>query len=177
MARQSKKTNPSIEQMKQAWIKEPHDKAVKVHHFNLNRNRTIENEITQSIRKLSNLNESINLLESTRDTFQWEDYSTDQQKLVAKFMHVPSEDGWEDCGVALGETYENGISCIRDCQKDLCKTVTELQQDIEDNSFEKSWDICKKESDELMLGKKFDRLFKKGEITLIAEIEDQEENS
>ena len=97
MARQSKKTNPSIEQMKKAWIKEQHDKAVKVHHSNLNRIRTIENEITQSIRKLSNLNESINLLESTRDTFQWEDYSTDQQNLVAKFMHVPSEDGCVDC--------------------------------------------------------------------------------
>ena len=183
MARQSKKTNPSIEQMKKEWIKEQHDKAVKVHHSNLNRIRTIENEITQSIRKLSNLNESINLLESTRDNFQWEDYSTDQQKLVAKFMHVPSEDGWEDCGVALGETYENGISCIRDCQKDLCRTVTELQKDIEENSFDKSWETCQRESDEKMLGKKFDRLLKKGEINIkaklpfIAEIEDQEENS
>ena len=160
-----------------------HDQADKVHHSNLNRIRTIENEITQSIRKLSNLNESINLLESTRDNFQWEDYSTDQQKLVAKFMHVPSEDGWEDCGVALGETYENGISCIRDCQKDLCRTVTELQKDIEENSFDKSWETCQRESDEIMLGKKFDRLLKKGEINLkaqlpfIAEIVDQEENS
>ena len=156
MARQSKKTNPSIEQMKKAWIKEQHDKAVKVHHSNLNRIRTIENEITQLIRKLSNLNESVNLLESTRDNFQWEEYSTEEQKLLA---------------------YENGISCIRDCQKELCKTVTELQRDIEENAFDKSWETCQRESDEIMLGKKFDRLLKKGEITLIAEIENQEENS
>ena len=177
MARQSKKTNPSIEQMKEAWIKEHHDKAVKVHHSNLNRIRTIENEITQLIRKLSNLNESVNLLESTRDNFQWEEYSTEEQKLLAKVNHLPFEDGWEDCGVAVGETYENGISCIRDCQKELCKTVTELQQDIEENAFDKSWETCQRESDEIMLGKKFDRLLKKGEITLIAEIEDQEQNS
>lgn len=177
MARQSKKNNPSIEQMKEAWIKEQHDQAVKVHHANLEKIRSIENEITQSIRKLSNLSESVNLLESTRDTFQWAEYSDEEQALLAKVHHIPFDEAWEDCGVAQGETYENGISCIRDCQKALCNTVTKLQQDIKDNSFEKSWDICKKESDELMLGKKFDRLIKKGEITLLAEFEDQEENS
>ena len=59
------------------------------------------------------------------------------------------------------EKYSNGTKVIRKEQIDLCLKVTELQKQIDKNPFEKSVEIMRKNSNEEMLSKKYDRLFNK----------------
>ena len=59
------------------------------------------------------------------------------------------------------EKYSNGTKVIRKEQIDLCLKVTELQKQIDKNPFEKSVEVMHKNSNEEMLSRKYDRLFKK----------------
>ena len=59
------------------------------------------------------------------------------------------------------EKYSNGTKVIRKEQIDLCLKVTELQKQIDKNPFEKSVEVMRKNSNEEMLSKKYDRLFNK----------------
>tara|TARA_R100001480_G_scaffold4109_2_gene10387 strand:- start:203 stop:607 length:405 start_codon:yes stop_codon:yes gene_type:complete len=64
------------------------------------------------------------------------------------------------------EDYEDGkhelsIDLIKKEQLKHCIEVTELQKEIDKNSFEKSVETMQKNSNEEMLSKKYDRLFNK----------------
>ena len=61
------------------------------------------------------------------------------------------------------EKYDLGMDLIRDEQKKLALQIADLQKEIDENPFDKSVAIMRKNSDKEMLSKKYDKLFKKKE--------------
>jgi len=59
------------------------------------------------------------------------------------------------------EKYDLGLESIREEQLKHCIEVAELQKEIDKNPFEKSVETMRKNSNEEMLSKKYDRLFNK----------------
>ena len=59
------------------------------------------------------------------------------------------------------DKYELSIESIRKQQLEHCIEVAELQKEIDKNPFEKSVETMRKNSNEEMLSKKYDRLFNK----------------
>jgi len=59
------------------------------------------------------------------------------------------------------DKYELSIESIREQQLKHCIEVAELQKEIDKNPFEKSVETMRKNSNEEMLSKKYDRLFNK----------------
>ena len=59
------------------------------------------------------------------------------------------------------DKYELSIESIRKQQLKHCLEVADLQKQIDKNPFEKSVQIMKKNSNEEMLSRKYDRLFNK----------------
>ena len=59
------------------------------------------------------------------------------------------------------DKYELSMESIREHQLKHCLEVAELQKEIDKNSFQKSLETMKKNSNEEMLSKKYDRLFNK----------------
>mgnify|MGYP003138032942 CR=1 FL=1 len=63
------------------------------------------------------------------------------------------------------EKYDLGLESIREKQLKHCIEVAELQKEIDKNPFEKSVETMRKNSNEEMLSKKYDRLFNKNKKT------------
>ena len=59
------------------------------------------------------------------------------------------------------DKYELSIESIREQQLKHCLEVADLQKQIDKNPFEKSVQVMRKNSNEEMLSKKYDRLFNK----------------
>ena len=59
------------------------------------------------------------------------------------------------------DKYDLGMDLIRDEQKKLAIEIADLQKQIDVNPFEKSVALMRKNSNEEMLAKKYDRLFSK----------------
>lgn len=59
------------------------------------------------------------------------------------------------------DKYDLGMDLIRDEQKKLAIEIADLQKQIDVNPFEKSVAVMRKNSNEEMLAKKYDRLFLK----------------
>ena len=59
------------------------------------------------------------------------------------------------------DKYELSIESIREQQLKHCLEVADLQKQINKNPFEKSVEVMRKNSNEEMLSKKYDRLFNK----------------
>tara|TARA_R100000455_G_C6133952_1_gene29969 strand:+ start:37 stop:423 length:387 start_codon:yes stop_codon:yes gene_type:complete len=59
------------------------------------------------------------------------------------------------------DKYELSIELIREQQLKHCLEVADLQKQIDKNPFEKSVQVMRKNSNEEMLSKKYDRLFNK----------------
>ena len=59
------------------------------------------------------------------------------------------------------EKYDIGLEAIREQQLQHCFDITNLQKEIDKNPFEKSVETMRKNSNEEMLSKKYDRLFNK----------------
>ena len=59
------------------------------------------------------------------------------------------------------DKYELSMESIREQQLKHCLEVADLQKEIDKNSFQKSLETMKKNSNEEMLSKKYDRLFNK----------------
>ena len=59
------------------------------------------------------------------------------------------------------DKYELAIESIREQQLKHCLEVADLQKQIDKNPFEKSVEVMRKNSNEEMLSKKYDRLFNK----------------
>ena len=62
------------------------------------------------------------------------------------------------------QKYDLGLESIREEQLKHCIEVSELQKEIDKISFEKSVEIMHKNSNEEMLSRKYDRLFKKSKV-------------
>ena len=161
---------------KKIWVKTEHDRAVQIHHDNIDRVRKLESKIEDKLRKLTAIGDSIDLLKTTADRWQYGDFSDEQKEIIARVNHLPVED-IEVCDPTECQMYRytDGASILVEKQIEMCKTISDLQADIDSNTFDMSVERMWRDSNEVMLGKKYDRLVKKGEITPPATQEIQEE--
>ena len=161
---------------KKIWVKAEHDRAVQIHHDNIDRVRKLESKIEDKLRKLTAIGDSIDLLKTTADRWQYDEFSDPEKAVLARVNHLPVED-IEVCDPAECQMYRytDGAAILVEKQVEICKTISDLQADIDSNSFDMSVERMWRDSNEVMLGKKYDRLVKKGEITPPAPQEIQEE--
>ena len=161
---------------KKIWVKAEHDRAVQIHHDNIDRVRKLESKIEDKLRKLTAIGDSIDLLKTTADRWQYGDFSDEQKEIIARVNHLPVED-IEVCDPTECQMYRytDGASILVEKQIEMCKTISDLQADIDSNTFDMSVERMWRDSNEVMLGKKYDRLVKKGEINPPATQEIQEE--
>lgn len=161
---------------KKTWVKEEHDKAVQIHHDNIDRVRKLESKIEDQLRRISTIGHSIDLLKTTADRWQYDEFSNSQKEIIARVNHLPVED-IDVCDPAECQMYHyaDGAAILVEKQIQICKTIADLQTSVDSNSFDMSLERMWRESNEVMLGKKYDRLVKKGEINPPATQEIQEE--
>ena len=100
---------------KKTWVKEAHDKAVQVHHDNIDRVRKLEAQIESKLRTLSAIGDSIDLLKTTADRWQYDEFSKSQKQILARVNHLPVED-IEVCDPAECQMYRytDGASILVD---------------------------------------------------------------
>ena len=149
---------------KQKWIKAEHDKAVQIHWKNLDRIKDLDNKILNATTRIATLEKSIQLIE--KEIFEYEEvkhYSKKEEKIFAKCDHTQL---WNHDSNARqwSESYLAGVSALRDKQKQLCFDVYKWQQEIDKHPFDASVAIMKRDRDEKMLSRKYDRLFKKSKV-------------
>ena len=131
---ESKTTNES---KKQKWIKGEHDKAVQIHWDNIDRIKKLKDEQSTKIYRIYSYQITKNLLHE-------QDYEDGKY-----------EEDYED------GKYELSIELMQKEQLKHCIEVANLQKQIDKNPFEKSVEIMRKNSNEEMLSKKYERLFNK----------------
>ena len=71
------------------------------------------------------------------------------------------------------EKYDLGMDLIRDEQKKLAVEIADLQKQIDVNPFEKSVALMRKNSNEEMLAKKYDKLFPSAPPKEVAQVDNK----
>ena len=125
------------ESKKQKWIKAEHDKAVQIHWDNIDRIKKLKDEQSTKIYRIYSYQITKNLLHE-------QDYEDGKY-----------EEDYED------GKYELSIELMQKEQLKHCIEVANLQKQIDKNPFDKSVEIMRKNSNEEMLSRKYDRLFNK----------------
>jgi len=160
---------------KKAWIKEQHDKAVKIHHANIHRISELNSKISTATRRIAVIQKSISLLDAT--VFEYEEvkyYSKKEEKIFAKCDHTQYWDHDSNARM-FAEDYSIGTSELHERQKQLCIDVAKWQKEIDTNPWNNSCEIMHRDSDEEMLAEKYDKLIKATGTQILKEIKDNEE--
>lgn len=71
------------------------------------------------------------------------------------------------------DKYDLGMDLIRDEQKKLAIEIADLQKQIDVNPFEKSVALMRKNSNEEMLAKKYDKLFPSAPPKKVAQVDNK----
>ena len=160
---------------KKAWIKEQHDKAVQIHHDNIDRIRPLNEKIRGAIRQIANIQPAINALNHVMLELRENDFSKKEEKIFARCdntcywgMHEPNSYGFAD-------NYDPGVNALEDRQKQLAIDVAKWQKEIDTNSWDNSCETMQRDSDEEMLAEKYDKLIKATGNQILKEIKDNEE--
>jgi len=138
---------------KEKWVQEQHDKAVKVHHANMDRISRLNSEIDKKLSRTNSLYVSEHFL--THQKMKWEckggDYSEELEGLT----------GWFETEQVCSEIFDDGIEALRKTSISLSIEIANLQAAIDSHSFEDSLTIMRRASDEERLGKEYDKKQKK----------------
>ena len=110
---------------KQKWIEQQQDKALKIHHKNIDRIDKLENKIEHNLYLIYLLHISWNKLDLEQDS----------------------------------DEYGYGMELLKEKSKKLALDISEYQKDIDSNTKDNSWKLCKIERSENVLSKKYDKLF------------------
>ena len=143
---------------KEKWVQKQHDKAVKIHHANIDRIENLTDKMKSKTFEISQLQLSIGLLIKEQCDLQYGYFSKKENRAFNR-----ADTGFEeDHGATyFGENYSWGIDARRKCQQELCIEVANLKAAIDSHSFEDSLTIMKRASDEERLGKEYDKKQKK----------------
>ena len=115
------------ETKKRRWIEQQQDKALKIHHKNLDRIEKLEQKIEHNLYLIYLLHISWNKLDLEQDS----------------------------------DEYSYGMDLLKEKSKKLALDIGEYQKDIDSNTKDDSWKVCKMEKNEDVLSRRYDRLFKK----------------
>ena len=115
------------ETKKRRWIEQQRDKALKIHHKNIERIDKLENKTTHNLYLIYLLHISWNKLDLEQDS----------------------------------DEYGYGMDLLKEKSKKLALDISEYQKDIDSNTKDNSWKLCKIERNENLLSKRYDKLIKK----------------
>ena len=148
---------------KQEWIKTEHQKAVKIHHSNIDRIRKLETKISNKTRQIAYIQKSIDLIESVRFKIdEMDHYTPEEQRIFAKCDHSPYWEHDENSRI-FASSYDIGVEELHIRQKQICAEVVKCQQELDDHTFDDSLAIMHRDGDETMLADKYDELYVKEE--------------
>ena len=154
-------------QSKEDWIQEQHDKAVKVHHANIDRIKKLNTEIDQKLSKMNALQVSESFLGHKK--CEWEckggDYSEELSSLT----------GWFETNIVIAEIFEDGIEVLRKERIKISVAVAKLQADIDSHTWDDSVKIMTENTDKEKLEEEYDKLVKAKGNQLLKSLRNDEE--
>ena len=154
-------------QSKEDWIQEQHDKAVKVHHENIDRIEDLNKEIDKKLWEINSLKVSQHYLENKAQ--KWEYASVDDSEYLEALT------GWFEPERACSEVFSDGIEVIRKEAIKKAIEIAKLQADIDSNTWDDSVKIMQENTDKEKLEEEYDKLVKAKGNQLLKSLRNDEE--
>ena len=152
---------------KEAWVQEQHDKAVKVHHANMDRISKLNSEIDKRLSRTNSLYVSEHFL--THQKMKWEckggDYSEELSTLT----------GWFETTEVCAGVFDEGIEVLRREAIEKAIEIAKLQADIESNTWDDSVKVMHENTDKEKLEEEYDKLVKAKGNQLLKSLRNDEE--
>ena len=155
-------------QSKEDWVQEQHDKAVKVHHANIDRISKLNSEIDQKLSRINGIKVSESFLLNKQIEWQCRDggdYSEELSSLT----------GWFDSSQVISAIFEEGVKVLRKECIEISVAVAKLQADIESNTWDESVKVMHENTDKEKLGEDYDKLVKAKGSQLLKSLRNNEE--
>jgi len=141
-------------QSKEDWVQEQHDKAVKVHHANIDRIKDLNEEIDKKLWEINSLKVAESFLSHKK--CQWESTGGDGSYDDA----LETLTGWFEANQVCAGVFNEGIEVLRKEAIEKAIEIAKLQAEIDSNTWDDSVKIMHEETDTEKLEKEYDKLVK-----------------
>ena len=156
-------------QSKEDWVQEQHDKAVKVHHANIDRIGELNSKIDKKLWEINSLKVAESFLSNKK--CQWESTGGDGSYDDA----LETLTGWFEANQVCAGVFDDGIEVIRKEAIKKAIEIAKLQADIDSNSWDDSVKIMHENTDKEKLGEEYDKLVKAKGTQLLKSLRSNEE--
>ena len=154
-------------QSKEDWVQEQHDKAVKVHHANIDRIEDLNKEIDKKLWRINSIKVAESFLSNKK--CEWEckggDYSEELSTLT----------GWFETTEVCAGVFDEGIKVLRKEAIEKAIEIAKLQADIDSNSWDDSVKVMHENTDNEKLEEDYDKLVKAKGSELLKSLRNNEE--
>ena len=154
-------------QSKEDWVQEQHDKAVKVHHANIDRIEDLNKEIDKKLWEINSLKVSQHYLENKAQKWEYASESDSE--------YLETLTGWFEPTRACSEVFSDGIEVIRKEAIKKAIEIANLQADIDSHTWDDSVKIMHEETDKEKLEADYDKLVKAKGSQLLKSLRNNEE--
>ena len=154
-------------QSKEDWIHEQTNKAVKVHHANIDRIADLNKEIDKKLWEINSLKVAESFLTNKKCEweFKGEDYSEELSTLT----------GWFETSSVCAGIFDEGIEVLRKEAIERAIEIANLQADIDSHTWDDSVKIMHEETDKEKLEADYDKLVKAKGSELLKSLRNDEE--
>ena len=136
---------------KEAWVQEQHDKAVKVHHANMDRIERLDLEINKKVSRINSLYVAENFLQQQK--IKWANEGGEYNETLQALT------GWFETEQVCSEIFDEGIEALRKTSISLSIEIANLQAEIDTHTWDDSVKIMQEDSDKEKLRKEYDAQF------------------
>ena len=154
-------------QSKEDWILEQHDKAVKVHHANIDRIKDLNKEIDKKLWRINSIKVAESFLTNKKCEweFKGEDYSEELSTLT----------GWFETRSVCAGVFDEGIEVLRREAIEKAIEIAKLQADIDTHTWDDSVKIMHENTDKEKLEADYDKLIKAKGNEVLKSLRNKEE--
>ena len=154
-------------QSKEDWVQEQHDKAVKVHHANIDRIENLNSKIDKKLWRINSIKVAESFLSNKK--CEWEckggDYSEELSTLT----------GWFETTEVCAGVFDEGIKVLRKEAIEKAIEIAKLQADIDSNTWDDSVKVMHENTDNEKLEEDYDKLVKAKGSELLKSLRNNEE--
>ena len=154
-------------QSKEDWVQEQHDKAVKVHHANIDRIEDLNKEIDKKLWRINSIKVAESFLSNKKCEWECkgEDYSEELSSLT----------GWFEPRSVCAGVFDEGIEVLRREAIEKAIEIAKLQADIDTHTWDDSVKIMHEETDKEKLEADYDKLIKTKGNEVLKSLRNKEE--
>jgi len=154
-------------QSKEDWVQEQHDKAVKVHHANIDRIEELNKEIDKRLWKINSLKIAESFLSNKKG--DWEFKGSHYSEELAALT------GYFETNEICAGVFDEGIEVLRRKAIEKAIEIAKLQADIESNTWDDSVKVMHENTDKEKLEEEYDKLVKAKGNQLLKSLRNDEE--